>query len=95
MNLQSNAIKFTEAGHVIIRVQIVKDLEGFANLTPNTKEDLFIRISVEDTGVGIKKKDQDKLFRLFGFVKDAEGANTHGIGLGLVISEKVVHQFGG
>ena len=70
-------------------------VDGFANLAPDTKEDLFIRISVEDTGVGIKKKHQDKLFKLFGFVKDAEGDNTHGIGLGLVISEKIVHQFGG
>ena len=31
-------------------------------------EDQFLRISIEDTGVGIKKKDQDKLFKLFGFV---------------------------
>ena len=73
----------------------MNDVEWFANLAPNTKEDLFVKISVEDTGVGIKKKDQDKLFQLFGFVKDADGINTHGIGLGLVISEKIVHQFGG
>ena len=54
-----------------------------------------MRISIEDTGIGIKKDDQDKLFKLFGFVKNAGGLNIHGIGLGLVISEKIVNQFGG
>lgn len=33
--------------------------------------DLFLRISVEDTGKGIKKEDQTKLFKLFGYVEDA------------------------
>ena len=46
----------------------------------------FLKISVEDTGKGIKKEDQKKLFKLFGYVADAEGLNSHGIGLGLVIS---------
>ena len=55
----------------------------------------YLRISVEDTGTGIKKEDQNKLFKLFGYVNDASGLNTHGIGLGLVISEKIVKQFGG
>jgi len=48
-----------------------------------------------DTGVGIEYEDQDKLFKLFGFVQDTQGLNTHGIGLGLVIAEQIVHQFGG
>ena len=48
-----------------------------------------------DTGIGIKEEDQDKLFKLFGFVKDTQEMNTHGIGLGLVISEQIVKQFDG
>ena len=48
-----------------------------------------------DTGIGIEYEDQDKLFKLFGFVKDTQEMNTHGIGLGLVISEQIVRQFGG
>lgn len=54
-----------------------------------------MKITVKDTGVGIKKEDQNKLFKLFGYVKDVQGLNTHGIGLGLVISEKIVHEYGG
>lgn len=50
-------------------------------------EELFLKISVLDTGKGIKKKDMGKLFKLFGYVSNAEGLNTHGIGLGLVISQ--------
>jgi len=40
-----------------------------------------------DTGIGIKKEDHEKLFKLFGFVKDTKNMNTSGIGLGLVISD--------
>jgi len=43
-------------------------------------------ISVRDTGVGIEEEDQEKLFKLFGFVKDKKDKNRNGIGLGLVIS---------
>ena len=40
-----------------------------------------------DTGIGIKKEDHEKLFKLFGFVQDTKNMNTSGIGLGLVISD--------
>ena len=48
-----------------------------------------------DTGVGIKYEDQDKLFKLFGFVKDTKSMNTNGIGLGLVLCESLVKVFDG
>ena len=48
-----------------------------------------------DTGIGIEYEDQDKLFKLFGFVNDEKKLNTKGIGLGLVISDHIVQQFGG
>mmetsp|Transcript_17654 Transcript_17654/g.27313 ORF Transcript_17654/g.27313 Transcript_17654/m.27313 type:complete len:133 (+) Transcript_17654:1525-1923(+) len=57
LNLQSNALKFTQAGSVTIHVAI--EDEG---------EDKFLKISVADTGIGIPAEDQDKLFKLFGFV---------------------------
>ena len=48
-----------------------------------------------DTGVGIAYSDQDKLFKLFGFVEETESMNKNGIGLGLVIAEQIVHKFHG
>ena len=54
-----------------------------------------MQIAVQDTGLGIKDEDKEKLFKLFGFVQDSANANTHGIGLGLVIIENLVSQFGG
>jgi signal transduction histidine kinase len=56
----------------------------------------IVRISVTDNGVGIKKKDQSKLFQLFGSIKDEKKKiNTSGIGLGLVISKLIVLKFEG
>ena len=60
-------------------------------------DDLFDKlvISVMDTGIGIKKKDQAKLFKLFGTLQNTRQMNTQGIGLGLVISENIVKAFSG
>eukprot|EP00356_Strombidium_inclinatum_P001294 CAMPEP_0170510702 /NCGR_PEP_ID=MMETSP0208-20121228/65908_1 /TAXON_ID=197538 /ORGANISM="Strombidium inclinatum, Strain S3" /LENGTH=88 /DNA_ID=CAMNT_0010794187 /DNA_START=1896 /DNA_END=2162 /DNA_ORIENTATION=+ len=52
-----------------------------------------LEISVKDTGIGISKEDQRKLFKLFGDVDSS--SNTHGIGLGLYMAKILVAQFGG
>lgn len=78
--LQSNALKFTRKGSVTIEVSI---------------EDEFLKISVIDTGVGIPIADQQKLFKLFGFVQSTSHLNKNGIGLGLVIADQIVSQFEG
>ena len=54
-----------------------------------------MKIIVADTGIGISKENQKKLFKLFGFLKDQQRMNTKGIGLGLVISDQIVSQFDG
>ena len=54
-----------------------------------------MKITVKDTGVGISKSNQEKLFKLFGYVKSKDGVNSGGIGLGLLISKKICDQFGG
>ena len=45
--------------------------------------------------MGIKRADQKKLFKLFGFVQTTQAVNTRGIGLGLVISKKIVEMYDG
>lgn len=52
-------------------------------------------VTVYDTGIGIKKEDQLKLFKLFGTLQNTIQMNTNGIGLGLVISENIIKAFGG
>ena len=55
----------------------------------------YLKISVIDSGVGIAKDNQDKLFKLFGFLEDNQEMNTNGIGLGLMISKLIVEKFDG
>jgi signal transduction histidine kinase len=55
-----------------------------------------LRISVTDIGLGIRKRDQSSMFKMFGTIKDTKrGINTKGIGLGLVISKLIVEKFNG
>ena len=78
-------MKFTVRGKVEINIRIIE----------NETNDLYLQVSVIDTGAGIPYGEQDKLFKLFGFIQDTAQMNTKGIGLGLVISEKIVNAFNG
>jgi len=84
LSLTSNALKFTSLGSVTITVSLEK--EGGQE---------WLRVAVQDTGVGISQQDIPKLFRLFGFLEESEQLNSNGIGLGLVISKQLVEQFRG
>ncbi len=79
-NLISNAIKYTEKGHVYVR--LVQPSEG------------IIRFEVEDTGPGITKEEQEKLFQKFYRVESNVGKTT-GTGLGLYISRLMIEKFNG
>ena len=48
-------------------------------------KDNWLKIEIEDTGLGIKEADQKHLFKVFGQVKNDQGLNKNGVGLGLVI----------
>ena len=80
LGLQSNALKFTEEGQVKIGVSI---------------EGKTLKFDVSDTGIGIPEDSKDKMFKLFGFLKDTKQLNTKGIGLGLIISQQIVNKFNG
>ncbi|MGQ0721319.1 MAG: ATP-binding protein [Candidatus Eiseniibacteriota bacterium] len=85
MNLVGNAIKFTREGHVLLDVECVSASETQAR----------IRLSVQDTGIGISKGMVPKLFRKF---TQADGSTTRrfgGTGLGLAISKQLVELMGG
>jgi len=72
LNLYSNAIKFTDRfGKIVIVVEKVKysDNGGDESQINSATFDMII-ISVIDSGIGIKEEDKDKLFKLFGSMKD-------------------------
>ena len=90
LNLVANAMKFTDRdGEIFI---VVKYMDKRTLLLDND----YLEISVIDNGIGIKKKNQGKLFQLFGSIKNEKHKfNIQGIGLGLIISKMIVNKFGG
>lgn len=80
MNLLSNAEKFTYDGHIKLTLDGVPDGHG-----------LRIKGSVEDTGIGIKPEDQEKLFTAFQQLDAKKNRKIEGSGLGLAIFAQLVH----
>ena len=79
LNIVNNALKFTpREGEIKIKIEKIKDIGN--KIT-------HIKISVTDSGIGVKDEDKPKLFKLFGMLKERgdKKVNTEGIGLGLVI----------
>ncbi len=84
INLLGNAVKFTEAGWIKLRVGV----------RPSSGDRFTLSIEVEDTGVGISPPEQGMLFRPF--VQTQSGITSHsGTGLGLAISREFVGLMGG
>ena len=81
VNLFGNAFKFTpEGGKITLRI---------------SQNEKFLRFEVLDTGVGIPKKEQSKIFDRFSQVKNHLQKNGEGTGLGLSIVKKIVAKLGG
>ncbi len=85
INLLSNAIKFTEKGFVELKVEAKKLNDGRHE----------IEFSVLDSGIGISKDAQTRLFSPFSQADSSITRRFGGTGLGLVISRKLVNLFGG
>jgi hemerythrin-like metal-binding protein len=85
INYLGNALKFTQAGHVILRGRVVEE----------TDHDLLVRFEVEDTGIGIPP---NKLSRIFEVFEQADASTTRqygGSGLGLAINKRLALLMGG
>jgi signal transduction histidine kinase/ActR/RegA family two-component response regulator len=81
LNLMGNAIKFTDTGHVGIR------------LSPGPGD--HVRIEVYDTGAGIAPEQQETMFQAFEQVSNTRDRVYGGTGLGLAICRQLVHVMGG
>lgn len=85
INILTNAIKYTETGSVTYTV----------NKVYNDDLDLCMRISVQDTGQGIKKENLDSIFSSFTRVNEKKNRNIEGTGLGLSITKYLVELMNG
>lgn len=84
-NMLTNAVKYTEKGSVTLA----------AKAEQTAANEILLRISVTDTGMGIRKEDLEELFNSFKRVDETENRNIEGSGLGLNISKQLAEMMGG
>ena len=87
-NLVSNAIKFSEDGDIDIRCELNSPRQ-------DNSDELELRITVRDCGIGIDGEGQKKLFQQFSQVDDSDTRKYGGTGLGLAISKELATLMGG
>ena len=85
LNLIGNAVKFTAKGHVIVKVEPAGEWT----------DGLPLKISVEDTGIGIAKEDFEKIFEEFNQADNSSTRSYGGSGLGLSIVRRLIQLFKG
>ncbi len=91
LNLIGNAIKFTEAGYVKIKIEsptLNNYRSKFSTITN-------LKISIEDTGIGISESDLEQIFESFRQVNLKEQKQFGGTGLGLAISKRLTTMMDG
>lgn len=84
INLAGNALKFTEMGHVIIRMELVE----------KHAENIVMRVEIEDTGIGMSQDQQAHLFESFAQAEASTTRRYGGTGLGLVICKRLLELMG-
>lgn len=83
-NLINNALKFTHTGYIRLECQQLP--------SQNDQENPTYRFTVEDTGAGIPEGEEDSIFEAYG--QSSENNNHNGTGLGLTISNMILHNMG-
>ena len=84
-NLLGNAVKFTDQGRITLTAEPVSQ----------TKDGFKVRFSVQDTGIGIRRDQHERLFESFTQVDDSSTRKYGGTGLGLAISKQLADLLGG
>ena len=85
-NILTNAVKYTEKGSVTFSV-------GFDRIE-GTPDEVLLHVSVEDTGIGIKQQDIQKLFSEFERIEEKRNRKIEGTGLGMAITRKLLRMMG-
>lgn len=84
-NLISNAIKFTKKGSITLTIEEYS----------RNDEDIVLKFSVEDTGIGINEDEKKLLFKSFSQLNNSYSREYSGTGLGLALSKQLVEMLGG
>ncbi|MBF0295705.1 MAG: response regulator [Magnetococcales bacterium] len=87
INLINNAIKFTAEGEVVVRVEPAQ--------STGQGDRIGVRFAVSDTGIGIPKEQQERIFESFTQADGSTSRKYGGTGLGLTISRHLVEMMGG
>ena len=85
LNLGNNAIKFTPKGEVVIAARVLEE----------RKEEVILHFTVRDTGIGMTREQQEKLFQHFSQADTSITRKYGGAGLGLAISKKLTEMMDG
>lgn len=83
-NILTNAVKYTEKGSITLSVDITR-IDG---------DDIILRYSVKDTGIGIKEEDLPKLFSAFERIEEKRNRSIEGTGLGMPITQHLLKMMG-
>ncbi len=85
VNLGNNAVKFTDKGHIIVSVDMLK----------MQNDRVVLKFCVTDSGIGMTPEQQKKLFKVFSQADSSTTRKYGGTGLGLAISKRIVEMMGG
>ena len=85
LNLLTNAVKYSNQGHI----ELIVDYEKLED------DEIMLKATVKDQGIGIKKEDMPKLFEAFSQVDMERNHRIEGTGIGLTITERLVRSMGG
>jgi len=85
INLTNNAVKFTDAGEIVVKTELIED----------SAESVTLQFSVRDTGIGLTEEQIGRLFQSFSQADTSTTRQYGGTGLGLTISKRLVEMMGG
>ncbi|MCR5672148.1 MAG: response regulator [Lachnospiraceae bacterium] len=85
-NMLTNAVKYTEKGSVTFKMGYERDAEF--------RDSIILKVSVKDTGIGIRKEDMEKLFIKFERIDEKRLRNVEGSGLGMSITRSLLEKMG-